>query len=589
MRCFPGVPVLPTEYSDALSYQEEISKIWKYITSIKFPDGNEAVSQEINVDDFGAVGDGVTDDTNAFNQAIEKANNSGLPISMSYGKTYYIATPLKQLETSVDGHGATIIGGYSDSTENFIFNMKQQQSTMVVAASDILPNRTLNQNLYGKVFHVMSDVSIGNRGSFDYTKNAEQTIIADPSGYFTNATLGFTPVNTITAKNIRPVDATTKYIRNIKYVCGTKGGNRLMGLVNVSGDFYQINNISITGYLNSDDYIGAPIRLDKCTNSIVSNCYGTATAVSPHSGYVLNISGGSNNIIMNCDFSNNSFDSWGCIGCEFLTNTTFMQTISNRFDCHYMSFGYFNVFGCSCLYAKIPEGGYGSINIYHTNFIGSRYNAIETRAEMNLVFAGSINIVSCNINDPGTTKNHVILDLKLVSGVPITDNLYTAPLVVNINNVNCLGRLHRLVEILDYGYFSASNFAINISNMHWVPVSNVAPVGIKIADSSNMVIVNFNNVTITGAACKLFGETKRTFTRMNNCHIGVYVSVTTPTTVTASVVNSTIFGRGTLNIANLTVVGCFIVSAQTRDWHGVQEKFIGNIADSSSMTASWNT
>ena len=88
MRCLPGVPVLPTEYSDALSYQEQIGKLSDDIMKLPqwleekfFSEANisEIISKmygiPLNVTTAGVDNTGELDCTNTVNELISAGNN----------------------------------------------------------------------------------------------------------------------------------------------------------------------------------------------------------------------------------------------------------------------------------------------------------------------------------------------------------------------------------------------------------------------------------------------------------------------------------------------------------------------------------
>ena len=69
---------------------------------------------ELNVvryEDFGAVGDGVTDDSKAIRAAHNAANEAGLPVLGRADATYYIGTLESSIviKTSTDWNGAELI------------------------------------------------------------------------------------------------------------------------------------------------------------------------------------------------------------------------------------------------------------------------------------------------------------------------------------------------------------------------------------------------------------------------------------------------------------------------------------------------
>ena len=65
------------------------------------------LEQYVSVKDFGAVGDGVTDDTAAI-QAALNATIGGV-LNLVAGETYLVSSPL-DVNGSIDGHGASILG-----------------------------------------------------------------------------------------------------------------------------------------------------------------------------------------------------------------------------------------------------------------------------------------------------------------------------------------------------------------------------------------------------------------------------------------------------------------------------------------------
>jgi hypothetical protein len=67
--------------------------------------GVTTYSSEVRVDDFGCAADGVTDDTQCFNDAIEYVTQNGTragSVALTQGKTYYIGTITGYLQTAWD-------------------------------------------------------------------------------------------------------------------------------------------------------------------------------------------------------------------------------------------------------------------------------------------------------------------------------------------------------------------------------------------------------------------------------------------------------------------------------------------------------
>lgn len=96
----------------------------------------------ISPDDYGAVGNGITDDSAAFSKAFAVSGN----LVLTKGKTYYIETPLTvTTNVHIIGSGATISAGsaliQSDDVQRLIFN---NQKT-VIEGVNFTSNASTNQ------------------------------------------------------------------------------------------------------------------------------------------------------------------------------------------------------------------------------------------------------------------------------------------------------------------------------------------------------------------------------------------------------------------------------------------------------------
>lgn len=87
------------------------------------PDENHAVNIEnvyVTPEEFGAVGDGVTDDSSAFNACIAKANETGKYVLLS-NKTYLIGnTLMDNTDTNIIGINTVIILGNNTFTKQIV-------------------------------------------------------------------------------------------------------------------------------------------------------------------------------------------------------------------------------------------------------------------------------------------------------------------------------------------------------------------------------------------------------------------------------------------------------------------------------------
>ena len=96
-------------------------------------------------DDFGALGDGVTNDFFAIKKAHEYANEKGLPVRAGAQKTYYIS------ETEIDGVASPII---VKTSTNFC------GSTVVIDDTDVCWMPDKNKKFSQRIFSVESIKSL---------------------------------------------------------------------------------------------------------------------------------------------------------------------------------------------------------------------------------------------------------------------------------------------------------------------------------------------------------------------------------------------------------------------------------------------
>lgn len=123
------------------------------------PDENHAVNIEnvyVTPEEFGAIGDGTTNDSSAFNACIAKANETGKYVLLS-NKTYLIGDTLTNISnTNIIGINATIILGnntFTKQIKNCVFSNITFKRTVI---SDL----PLTENFYSSQFKYCNFVDI---------------------------------------------------------------------------------------------------------------------------------------------------------------------------------------------------------------------------------------------------------------------------------------------------------------------------------------------------------------------------------------------------------------------------------------------
>lgn len=125
------------------------------------PDENHAVNIEnvyVTPEMFGAIGDGTTNDSSAFNACIAKANETGKYVLLS-NKTYLIGNTLTNISnTNIIGINATIILGNNTFTKQIV-NCVFSNITFKRTVGSDLP---LTENFYSSQFKYCNFVDINN-------------------------------------------------------------------------------------------------------------------------------------------------------------------------------------------------------------------------------------------------------------------------------------------------------------------------------------------------------------------------------------------------------------------------------------------
>jgi len=122
--------------------------------------GVTSYSAEVRVDDFGCAADGVTDDTQCFNDAIEYATQNGSragSITLTQGKTYFIGTITGYLQTAWDD-------GTAPSTDTCggvpCMNLPPETPGYLGYAIKILSGQSTPLTIYGNGATIVSSYSV---------------------------------------------------------------------------------------------------------------------------------------------------------------------------------------------------------------------------------------------------------------------------------------------------------------------------------------------------------------------------------------------------------------------------------------------
>lgn len=355
---------------------------------------------EINIDSLGAVGDGVTDDTETLRLATAACNASGKTLTASPGKTYLVNGKDILLNCNVDFHGATILMGATEEWAT-LFKVGEPTESFVISDSLISKNRIADSRFFGKTFEIVTPISFGIRSSYETEHFHRMTFIADKQGFFTNSEFyGEIVAGSYTVNNLRDMGEQAITIRNVK-IKYPNGGAYTRQFIYCYRNNVKIENILIDGNIGNANFSGSVMGFENCCNIRIDNVCG-ANPTETGSGYIFGLWGCSDFTITNCNLYNNANGSWGAIGIGTVTNFSAENVNSNRFDVHYEAFGYYNIRNCVTEECTLA-GGNGSYIFENCVFLNRKelYGLVYLRYDLALVPSGIVKFVNCKYESFG--------------------------------------------------------------------------------------------------------------------------------------------------------------------------------------------
>lgn len=251
---------------------------------------------------FGAVGDGLTDDT----AAIQSAINSGNPVVFKAGKTYVTGKITIDSDSYIDLNGAKLIG-----KNTIIFDCKGTEAGTTTLAADyhagdkfIELNDTSNIKVGDLLFiHDDNNVFYTAENTDFYASGVVEVTTIGPAGVGIFPTIPF-DLYRVSAQAVvyNPISVT------IKNGAGFKFNDTYTSAIYLTG----CKNSVISGLHDTENNLNCCIATSHCLNTVISECVlESAEPTTPN--YIISNGGGSYNTkIVNCNilstwhsFSNN--------------------------------------------------------------------------------------------------------------------------------------------------------------------------------------------------------------------------------------------------------------------------------------------
>ena len=317
--------------------------------------------QCIYYSDYGAVGDGVTDDFEAIIKAHEAANEAGLPVRADAGATYYIggADKTAQIKTDTDWGDAKFIIDDTDverRASNIFSVSSNLPSERITTITTLKKNQEkLDLSLQYNSIIVVTDNTVRHfiREGLDRNSGSAQTevFVVDKNGNVDMQSPIIWDFNNITSMIAYPIDTTTLTIKGGHFTTiANQAGTMRYFSRNIS---IMRSNVVVDGIYHAvtgEGYYGAQytgfLTVSTCTEVLVQNCMfsghriymtiGSADQPVEMGTYDISINRTTNVTIKNCKQINDIHDTklWGIISSSFSKNFTFDSVEFSRFDAH---------------------------------------------------------------------------------------------------------------------------------------------------------------------------------------------------------------------------------------------------------------
>ena len=388
----------------------------------------------VRYSDFGARGDGKTDDIDAIAAAHAFANEQGLPVKADPGATYYISGKNRTAvirtdtnfgtasfiidDTDVENRNTHIFlvnsGLRSFKPEGIAFLKKNQEKVDISFPGTCLVNVTNSQ--------VKRYIRFGpnqNNGS-----SQTDIFIVDKNGKVDmNAPIiwDFDQITDITAL---PIDETTLTITGGRFTTIANSAESKYNYYN-RGIAIRRSNVLVTWlehHITGEGDHGAPydgfINIGDCVNVTVSNTILTGHKIYQTIGsggvtvsmgtYDLSLNRALNVSFINCKQTNDINDGkyWGIMGSNYCKNLVYDNCTLSRFDAH-MGVANASIRNSTLGHQGINAIGSGTFTVENCTIYGS--NLINLRSDYGSTWQGEFIIRNCIFIPAGGRATNVSL------------------------------------------------------------------------------------------------------------------------------------------------------------------------------------
>ena len=390
----------------------------------------------LTYEQFGAKGDGVTDDFPAIMATHAAANEKGLTVKATKGKTYYIGntTGTAVIRTDVDfGTARFIIDDSRVSVEDrkdYIFRVESSLEPFTIDGIKSLKRDQTNigRSLPGRcLVEVVNDnhkVYIRLGANQNSGVSQQEFLIVDSDGNIDPSSALIWDYDEITRLTAHPIDSKTLTVKGgifttianqapSKYTYYGRGIDVQRSNVRIEG---------ITHYIEGELDHGAPyggfLSLDTAADIVVNDCLFTAHKTYKTIGSAgVSVSMGTYDISahgcvgvkwVNCSQTTDINDThyWGIFVSNFCKSLSLDHCVLSRFDAHQ---GVRNVTLTNCEFGHTGVNVVGSGTLRLENCIVHRKSLIALRDDYGSSWEGEIIARNCKLIVPEKAKNVSLL------------------------------------------------------------------------------------------------------------------------------------------------------------------------------------
>lgn len=380
----------------------------------------------VRYSDFGATGDGKTDDIDAIAATHAFANQYGLLVKADDGFTYYIGgkTRTAVIQTNTDfGKAAFIIDDTNVQNRNanvFVVSSSQQSFKLEGVTSLKRNQEKIGVSLPGTCLITVTNSNVKRyiRYGLNQNNGSSQTDIfmVDKSGNVDMNAPIIWDFDQITDINALPIDETKLTIRGghfttiannaeSKYTYYSRGIAIRRSNVLVNGLEHRVtgegdHGAPYGGFINVSDCAYVTVQNTILTGHKIYQTVGSAGLPVSMGTYDISPNRALNLSFVNCSQTNDINDSryWGILGSNYCKNLVYDNCIFSRFDAH-MGVANATIRNSTLGHQGINAIGCGTFTVENSTIYGR--NLINLRSDYGSTWQGELIIRNCTFVPAG--------------------------------------------------------------------------------------------------------------------------------------------------------------------------------------------